>query len=352
MSEMLVPERSDLAVGQYTPPAAHPEAPWTIRTIITVAALLVLVALAPVATGLFGAVLLYELCHGTYARLARRLPSGWAATIVTFGVLGLVAAPISWLGYHLTVRLPAVLATINTLQNPPNGAGATEAMTWAGPAIAKATTAVRDWLPSGLVSLGNSLAWALLNWSIALLGLYYLLLSASDFWRRLGGVVPLSTGSLELLRVRLGKTSMAIVAGTLLSAAVQGAAIGLGFLLAGIPESLFWGVCGAITTLVPLVGNALVWLPGLAYMVITKQYQGAFAIAMLGGLGPPVIDRVVRATVSSRMGRVHPMITLVGALAGIRFAGVAGLIIGPVGLEMFFALLEAYRRDYTRAPIA
>src|SRR5206468_8947149 len=97
---------------------------------------------------------------------------------------------------------------------------------------------------------------------------------------------------------------------------------------------------------VPLVGNALVWFPGLLSMIITRNYAGAIVIGIFGGLGPPLIDRVVRSTVSSRMGRVHPMITLVGALAGIQVAGVAGLILGPVALDMFFSLADVYSREY------
>jgi predicted PurR-regulated permease PerM len=190
------------------------------------------------------------------------------------------------------------------------------------------------------------MAWALLNWSIALLGQYYLLVSGSVLWAKLAPMLPFSSASTETLRVRLHDASLAIIAGTLLSAAVQGASIGFGFLLAGIPEVLFWSVAAAIATLVPLVGNALVWVPALLYTVVTRRYEGALAIGIFGGLAPPIIDRVVRATTSSRMGRVHPMITLVGALAGMRVAGVAGLILGPVALAMFFTLIEVYRRDY------
>jgi predicted PurR-regulated permease PerM len=179
-----------------------------------------------------------------------------------------------------------------------------------------------------------------------LLGLYYLLGSASELWARLAPVLPFSSTSSETLRVRLRDSSLAIIAGTLLSAAVQGASIGLGVYLAGVPDALFWSVAAAIATLVPLVGNALVWFPVLVYTLVTRRYEAALAIGIFGGLAPPVIDRVVRATTSSRMGRVHPMITLVGAIAGMRVAGVAGLILGPVALAMFFTVVQVYYRDY------
>jgi predicted PurR-regulated permease PerM len=39
------------------------------------------------------------------------------------------------------------------------------------------------------------------------------------------------------------------------------------------------------------------------------------------------------------------MITLVGALAGVRLAGIAGLVIGPVVLAMFFALVDVWNEE-------
>jgi predicted PurR-regulated permease PerM len=39
------------------------------------------------------------------------------------------------------------------------------------------------------------------------------------------------------------------------------------------------------------------------------------------------------------------MVTLVGALVGATIAGVAGLIIGPIALAMFFVLLDVYEKE-------
>lgn len=329
----------------HVPGRSPQEAKWAARVLVVGAALLVCIGLAPVAVGLAGAVALYEICRGPHAWVARRLNTGVAAVLMVCLALVVVAGPLFWLGEHLSAKLPSVITTIQTLQTKPDSATA-GVMARIGPAIANARDAAAKWLPSAVFSAGGSMAWALLHWSIALLGLYYLLGSASALWAKLAPVLPFSSDSTEMLRVRLHDSSLAIIAGTLLSAAVQGASIGFGFFLAGLPEALFWSVAAAIATLVPLVGNALVWLPALLYTVITRHYEGALAIGIFGGLAPPLIDRVVRATTSSRMGQVHPMITLVGAVAGMRVAGVAGLILGPVALAMFFTLVDVYRRDY------
>jgi predicted PurR-regulated permease PerM len=194
-------------------------------------------------------------------------------------------------------------------------------------------------------SLASNVAWAVVNWSIALFGLYYLLGAASTSWKRFARLLPLSPPAAETLRIRFRDITQGMVAGTLLSAAIQGVAIGTGFWLAGLPDALFWGAAAAIATLVPVVGNAIVSVPALLLMILRQNYTGAIAIAVFSGPFPPIIDRVVRATVSRRVGRVHPMVTLVGALVGATIAGVPGLILGPVALAMFFVLLDVYEKE-------
>jgi predicted PurR-regulated permease PerM len=341
-----VTELTDHEVAQPTAGRSAKELRRSARLLVIGSGLLILIAIAPVAAGLAGAVTLYEICKRPYARLVRRVKPRLAGVVIAAGVLVLGAAPLVWLGYHLSTRLPSVLAGIDAIQKSLADSTSAGVSSQIGPTIAKARSSAAEWLPSLLKTLGGNISWALLNWSIALLGLYYLLLSSSDVWQKMKVVLPFSPTGAETLRVRLQDTSLAIVAGTLLSATVQGASIGFGFYLAGIQEAVFWAVCATIATLVPLVGNALVWFPGLLSMIITRNYAGAIVIGIFGGLGPPLIDRVVRSTVSSRMGRVHPMITLVGALAGIQVAGVAGLILGPVALDMFFSLADVYSREY------
>jgi predicted PurR-regulated permease PerM len=309
------------------------------------AAVLVAIAVAPVAVGLASALVLYELFARPYARLTRRVSPGVASAVIIFIALAAVVLPLAWIGFHVSKRLPAVLATVSAFraQHPDTAATgiAGRLQVQAGNAAGSAS----DWLPGVLGSLARSTTWALLNWSIALLGLYYLLGSASEAWPRVARLLPLSPEGAETLRTRFRDITQGMVAGTLLSSAIQGAAIGTGFWVAGLPDPLFWGAVAAVTTLVPVVGNAIVSTPALLLLILRQDYRGAIAIAIFAGPLPPIIDRVVRATVSRRMGRVHPMVTLVGALVGVGIAGVAGLILGPVVLARFFVLLEVYDQE-------
>jgi predicted PurR-regulated permease PerM len=318
----------------------------TARAFVLLVAGLVLVGLAPLGVGLLGAIVLYEVCAPSYGWLARRVGPRLAAALTVVIVMALVATPAIWLTGHLAVRLPLVRIALASRRLQGAEGPAAGMLAQFDTLAAHASSTAASWLPGELLSIGGSAAWALVNWSIALLGLYYLLGSAATGWRRFAGVLPFSPSGAEALRVRLRDTTRGMVAGTLLSAAAQGVAIGMGFWLAGLADVPFWSVVAAIATLVPVVGNILVWGPALLLMLLDGHYGGALSIGIFGGLLPPVISRVVMAGVSRRMSAVHPMITLVGVLAGIRVAGVAGLVLGPVALAMFFALVDTYTQEY------
>jgi predicted PurR-regulated permease PerM len=55
----------------------------------------------------------------------------------------------------------------------------------------------------------------------------------------------------------------------------------------------------------------------------------------------------VRPIVSQRISSVHPMVTLIGAFAGLRVFGLLGLILGPLSISYFFVLLRMYREEYS-----
>ena len=58
------------------------------------------------------------------------------------------------------------------------------------------------------------------------------------------------------------------------------------------------------------------------------------------------MDNVIRPIVFRRYAQIHPLVTLVGAFAGIRYFGLLGLLVGPLALSYFFELIRMYREEY------
>ncbi len=163
---------------------ALPEAPRSAhgasaRLFVLALGVLIVIALAPVSIGLASALVLYEIWVRPYTWLARKIPARLAAFVVTLASFVLVAAPLIWLGHHLVARLPAVRAAMASSGVPAGANSAAGTMPSLQAQLAQAGGTVTDRLRDVLPALGHSAAWTLMNWSIALLGLFYLLGSAA-----------------------------------------------------------------------------------------------------------------------------------------------------------------------------
>jgi len=302
--------------------------------VLIVLGIALLVAFVPFATGLVGIPVLYVVFEPVHRWLTRRISPRFAAAIVVLLALFLIVVPgVSFAGLIVAqaqeiaggvVQSP-LLARLSQLQIRNFDIGAQLAdlggklVTWIG------TSAF------GLIGTATRLA---LNLTISLFGLYYLLLRPGETWQAVRPYIPFSAENAELLRQRFRNVTVSTVVGTGLVAAIQGVMVGLGFWAAGLSNALFWGVVTVVLAILPVVGSALVWGPGV------------IALALWGILAVGNVDYIVRPIIFRRWANIHPIVTLLGALAGVPYFGILGLLIGPLALSYFFELIGMYREEY------
>src|SRR5258706_5389636 len=99
-----MPRHIDVAIGMTTPTTATPEVRRNARLLVIGAAVLVAIAVAPIAVGLATALVLYELFAGPYARLARRVPPRLAAALTVCASSLVIVGPMAWLRIRLKTR--------------------------------------------------------------------------------------------------------------------------------------------------------------------------------------------------------------------------------------------------------
>jgi len=128
----------------------------------------------------------------------------------------------------------------------------------------------------------------------------------------------------------------------MLTAILQGTIVGGSFALVGLPAPLLWGFVTACVSVLPILGSALVWLPGASVLFMNGRPIAALVVLAIGAGAASNLDNVVRLFVFRRVSGIHPMFTLVGAFAGIRMLGVVGAFLGPLVLSYFFELLTVY----------
>jgi predicted PurR-regulated permease PerM len=215
--------------------------------------------------------------------------------------------------------------------------------------IVNSATNVFTWLSSRAFALFGSLTATMLNVVIALFGVYYLLVGGGPLWVRVKRLLPLPQHVSDLLAVRFVEVTEALLLGTVLTAILQGTIVGGAFALFELHPAVFWGFVTACVSVLPLFGSALVWLPGVAILLIEHRVGAAVSLFLVGAVLASNLDNVVRLFLFRRVSGIHPMLTLVGAFAGIRLFGVIGALLGPLILSYLFELLTIYEQTMAAA---
>lgn len=304
------------------------------------------IALTPYATGLIGIPVLYAVFTPVHDWLSLRVRPKLAATFVVVLALFLIVVPgVSFAG--LIVSQAQEIAG-GVIRNPLLGRlrelklGGIDL----GPRLADLGAQVVGWIGSsafGLVGTATRLA---LNLTISLFGLFYLLLQPDETWEAVRPYIPFSAKNTEKLRQRFRDVTNSTIIGTGVTAAIQGLLVGLGFWLAGLPNAVFWGVVTMVFAILPVVGSGLVWGPGALALILGNHALAGVLLAIGGAVIVGNVDFVIRPMVFRRWANIHPLVTLVGALAGVPYFGILGLLIGPLALSYLFELVKMYREEY------
>ena len=306
----------------------------------------ILIALTPFLSGLLGAAVLYVIFLNPYKRLERVLKPGIAASVILVAAILGIALPLSWLIGILIEQAPDAL---RRAQN--SGAFARVAQLRignmpVGAELAKASGALVSWLSAQLVDFVGGATSAALNLVIAFFGLYYMLRSGGEMWTAARSYIPFSPRTADALRDRFFGVTQATLLGTALISLVQGTLVGTGFWLVDLSNPLFWGTVTAFASILPVLGSGLVWLPAVVILVAQGRYGAAAVMVVIGAGIASNVDNVIRPLVYRRVSNIHPMITLVGAFAGVRYFGLLGLLLGPLAIAYLFELLRFYREEY------
>jgi predicted PurR-regulated permease PerM len=326
--------------------ARRRRAGWVIFTL----GVLILVAVLPFTVGLLGAGVLYVICAPAQRALAPRLGERAAAAIVLTGALLLILIPGTLLVSATLEQAPQMLRDFSESLFFERLGALRLGRFDIGAQLTAAGGTLSTWASQQALLAFGRIAQAVLNLAIAFFGLYYLLTAPPEAWPVVRQYLPFSTENSDLLRERFYSVTEAMLWGVALTALLQGSIIGLGFRLVGLPNALFWGVATAIVSVLPVLGSAIVWLPAVVMLLLQQRYGGALTLGILGGVVASNIDNVVRLVVYRRVSDIHPLITLVGAFAGVRLMGLIGVLLGPLAISYFFELLQAYRREYGVAP--
>jgi predicted PurR-regulated permease PerM len=132
-------------------------------------------------------------------------------------------------------------------------------------------------------------------------------------------------------------------------AAAQGTLLAIGAWIAGLPAPPLWGLATMVVSVLPLIGSALVWIPGsIVLLAQGKVGLGLFFLAWSAGLVANA-DNIVRPMIVMAALPVSGLLIFIAILGGIQAFGIIGIFIGPVTLAVGQELFRMLREEVQAA---
>ena len=132
-------------------------------------------------------------------------------------------------------------------------------------------------------------------------------------------------------------------------AIVQGLLGGLAFWGVGLPGAL-WGSVMAFMSLVPVVGCAIIWIPASLVLFAQGNTGAGIFLLLWGVLVISSVDNVIRVFVVKGPVEMHPLLIFFSVVGGIQFAGLLGVVFGPLIVAVVQSLLEIFRGEFMGRP--
>ncbi|GAB4093471.1 AI-2E family transporter [Flaviaesturariibacter terrae] len=298
---------------------------------------------------LLGAITFYVLMRGRMFFLVEKrgwkpAQAAWVLMLLSFFV---ILVPIGILGNILYAKISYLVTHSSELLATLKGAAGRIGKSIGYDLVnSNAINQLGPWLTRLLPKLLGITADTLALISTLYFILYYMLIKGRHMEEALYEYIPLKDGNVELLGKELRTMVVSNTIGIPLIAFIQGLVGLIGYLIIGIDEPWLWFAATCITSMLPVVGSAVIYVP-LTIMLFAKGETGkgiAMAIWGLGFIG--LVDNVVRLFLNKKLGDIHPLVTIFGVIVGVSLFGFIGLIFGPLLISMFLLLLRIYSNEF------
>lgn len=209
-------------------------------------------------------------------------------------------------------------------------------------------TGVRDFMVKSAVAIAGSVAEIAIGLFIMFFIMYYGFVEGDNWVQQLREFIPFTKERREKLVKEIKSVTQAVIYGQIFIALLQGTLGGLGFLIVGISNPVFWGFVMTLLAFIPVLGTGLVWIPGGVIEIIKGNLLGGIFLLVYGFFIVAGIDNLLKPRIISGKGKIHPVVALIGVLGGLKLFGFLGIIIGPLIAALFIAMAGFFYEDYVK----
>ncbi len=355
-----------MASERSTGPAPERPAPRFFLLLMAATAILLGWVLYPIASELFLAAVLAGVLWPLQTWLCRKLPTrrrGPAAGLITVAVVLLVLGPLSALvavvirdgadGMRFiseTVRGEKVAQLVDRLPETAREVvrdGIRDLPRSFDEAVGQKGVVGGDQAAAAVGAAVAATGSILFHGAMLLIALFFFLVRGEDIVRWLDAVSPLGRGQTRELLEIFKKVSYAVIVSTVVTSGVQAIAALVGYYIARVPSPIFFASLTFFVAFIPAIGAASVCVVAAGLLLITGHpYMAAFLVVW-GVLVVGLVDNVVKPLLIRRGMEIHGAVVFFALVGGLAAFGGIGLVLGPLVVAMFLALLRMYQRDYS-----
>jgi predicted PurR-regulated permease PerM len=277
-----------------------------------------------------------------------------AAAITVVVVCILILGPFSYFTYALTVELsnvslePVHMKGLAGILGHPLIKGATDRLlpffdisqvqfqTSLLKALSGFGKTLLEYLPGRL----GDVAGAALHFCLMAFALFFFLRDAPQFLARTSQYMPFSATQQERLVRQVKDIVISTIYGGIVVAVVQGFIGAATFALLSVHSPILWGLAISISSFIPLVGSAIVWVPGVFLLLLKGFVLDALILLLVGIFGIGMVDYVLRPLIIRGRLRMPLLAIFFSVLGGIELFGLIGLVMGPLVLAVFISVVD------------
>lgn len=215
--------------------------------------------------------------------------------------------------------------------------------------VGKATEAVRslaNYIVVHLSDITQNTLGLLVQFGIMLYTLFYFLRDGDSFLEMAARIMPVDGEQQRFLFRQFIAAARSTLKATLIIGGLQGAIGAIVFLIAGVKGAFVWGSLMVVMSIIPIVGNAIIWVPAAIIMMLMGNIWEGILIFAVGFLIISSVDNLLRPLLIGRDVEMHPLLIFLSTLGGIALFGFSGFVIGPVVTALLIAVWEMHEKFY------
>src|SRR3989339_210397 len=213
-------------------------------------------------------------------------------------------------------------------------------------ALSSATQTIGTKIVSGTTSIAKKVSVLLVHLFVMILSLFYFLKDGDRIIKYIKSIMPLPNRYQKVLFEQLAIISKAIIYGIFGAAIMQGFVAGVGYAIAGVDNSVFWGTITAFFSIIPYLGTTIVWIPIVIFLLLSGHWVAGIFLAIWAIAVVSTVDNIVKPYLIGGKAHMYPLLTFFVILGSIFTAGFKGIILGPFALILALTFLHIYKLEY------